>query len=149
MGFIKAFSQGMTKASHGNPGIKIMAMSAVYLVLGFLVIHILTVAQAFMQQGVMAALGTLVFPFLAQMYWFIKSWEIADTPINWYCIVVFLYGLCVLVVGVLFRVVLKSGMCPNIEELKRIKEQNEKGKSKDKSKDKNKDNDNTYTYSQN
>ena len=143
MRIIKAVSKGVDKASHGNQGIKIMAMSGLYLAIGFLVIHVLTVVQAFIQQGIMAALGSLVFLFLAELYWFVKSWDEAGTPANWYCLVLIAYGISVIVVGIIFRVVLRSGICPNVEELKRMQEQNKQKQNKQEQKK----NDDTYTYS--
>jgi len=67
-----------------------------------LIIHVWTIVIAYTVSGLIGAIVTLIFPVMAQIYWFIKVWGFAGTILNLYCIAILAYvgSFIVLIVGV-------------------------------------------------
>jgi len=62
------------------------------------IIHIWTIVVAYNVSGIFAAMMTVWFPILAQIYWFIRIWSMVGTVINKYCLAILGYiGLWIIV----------------------------------------------------
>ena len=64
------------------------------------VIHIWTILVAFLASGLFAAVLSLIFPVLAQLYWGIRIWNATGTLWNNYCLAVIAYVALWIVVGI-------------------------------------------------
>ncbi len=66
-----------------------------------LVIHVWTIVIAFIASGLIGAVITLIFPVLAQIYWFIKVWNMAGSVMNMYCLAIIAYIVCwiIMIIG--------------------------------------------------
>lgn len=65
-------------------------------------LHLWTVVIAFGAKGFLGGIVTLIFPLIAQVYWFISLWSVTGTIANPYCLAVIAYLLLwvVMIIGV-------------------------------------------------
>ena len=56
-----------------------------------LLLHLWTILIAFGYSGIIAALISLVFPVVAELYWAFYSWKAAGTIVNTYCVSLGIY----------------------------------------------------------
>lgn len=77
----------------------ILTMSMTFLSLA---IHVLTIVVACYMSGIVAGMFSLMFPFFAEAYWFLRIWIVGGTVMNLYClfILAWLVILAFVIVGV-------------------------------------------------
>jgi hypothetical protein len=59
-----------------------------------LIIHIWTIVIAYITSGLLGGIITLVFPVVAQIFWFIKIWSATGTVMNAYCLAILGFIAC-------------------------------------------------------
>jgi hypothetical protein len=62
-----------------------------------LLLHLWTILIAFGYSGIIAALISLVFPVIAELYWAFYSWKAAGTIVNTYCVSLGVYAIMFIV----------------------------------------------------
>ena len=79
----------MTGSDHRGTlaAILLLGCQASLLLLGA-VIHVWTIVLAHGTSGLLAAVVSLLLPFLAQIYWFFTAWSMAGTVANPYCLAI-------------------------------------------------------------
>jgi len=70
-----------------------------------LLIHLWTILIALATKGILAAVITLVFPFVSQFYWGYYSWNMTGTFFNTYCVVVVVYAILSLFMKIIFSAI--------------------------------------------
>ncbi len=87
--------------SKKSTGVMLMGFAYPTMTLLGLVIYVWTIVIAFDVSGIISAVISVLTPVVAQMFWFVKVWGITGTPLNWYCLAIFAYIICwvVLVFG--------------------------------------------------
>ncbi len=88
-------------------GVGYVLVGIAYPIMGILglVIHIWTIVIAFTTSGLVSAVISLMLPVVAQIYWFIKVWSIAETVLNQYCLAILVYVGCWIVIIIGMRMV--------------------------------------------
>ena len=71
------------------------------------VIHVWTIGIAYKSIGLLGALISAFLPFISQIWWFIKIWQITGTLSNPYCIALLAYGAS-LVIGLIGWIIFAS-----------------------------------------
>ena len=64
------------------------------------IIHVWTIVIAFAASGLFAAVLSLVFPVLAQLYWGLMIWNMTGTLWNYYCLALIAYVGLFMVIGI-------------------------------------------------
>ena len=67
------------------------------------IIYVWTIVFAFADKGLFAAVLSLIFPVLAQLYWGFVIWNATGTIVNPYCLALIGYGILWVVILVGFK----------------------------------------------